>query len=421
MAIQKSNIFSAVQLKIAVILLCAVCFLTCTGKDPKRIVVWHSFRPQETRLMQQLLADFEARHPEWTFTELYYQNETARTNYLISALGGSGPALFWGANDNIGPFVEMEIIRPLEDILEPAFLDSFLTDPFKANTWLDGHLYQVADRVGNHLHLVYNKTLVKNPPQTWDELIEMGKKLSRDEDGDGQMDRYALVWNYIEPYFFVPFVGAFDGWIVDENYQPTLNTDAVVKASQFIYDLADKHRIIPQECDYEVATALFKDGYAAMIINGPWSWASYLENNIDIGIARIPKMDQTGLWPTPAVSPLGYSLNVNLKGERLEMAVELLKYLTSPQVELEFTRISATIPSRVEAYRDPLVQDNPLVSASLDQLLVGRIMPPVTEMRWIWDAMRPPYQGIFTGHYTPQQAAVEMQKLAEKLYKENRE
>ncbi|OPZ81077.1 MAG: hypothetical protein BWY77_00804 [bacterium ADurb.Bin431] len=48
-------------------------------------------------------------------------------------------------------------------------------------------------------------------------------------------------------------------------------------------------------------------------------------------------------------------------------------------------------------------------------------MPPVTEMRWIWDAMRPSYQGIFTGRVTPEQAAREMQALALKLIKENRE
>jgi maltose-binding protein MalE len=48
-------------------------------------------------------------------------------------------------------------------------------------------------------------------------------------------------------------------------------------------------------------------------------------------------------------------------------------------------------------------------------------MPPVTEMRWIWDAMRPGYQAIFRGARTPEQAASDMQALAEKLIRENRE
>ena len=53
-------------------------------------------------------------------------------------------------------------------------------------------------------------------------------------------------------------------------------------------------------------------------------------------------------------------------------------------------------------------------------MMVGKPMPVITELRWIWDAMRPGYQGIFTGRYTPKQAAVEMQNLAEKLIRENR-
>jgi maltose-binding protein MalE len=401
-------------------LLCFSLF-TCSGKNPRTIVVWHSLRPVDRVVLRESLDDFARRYPGWKFSELFYAPEEARTNFIISALGGSGPALFWGANDNIGPFVEMQVIAPLEDLLAPTFLDSFITDPLIANTWMDGHLYQIADRVGNHLHLVYNRALIREPPGSMAELIEMGGELTRDTDGDGTADRYALVWNYTEPYFAVPFIGGYGGWIIDEHNRPTLNTDAVIQAVQLISDLVDKHGIIPQECDYEIANALFKDGYAAMIINGSWSWGSYIDNGIDIGLARIPRIDETGLWPSPAVSPLGYSVNVNLREKKLDMAVKLLRYLTSSQIQLKFTRVSATIPSRTDAFEDPAVTENPMVTASLDQLLVGRVMSPVTEMRWIWDAMRPAYQSIFTGQMPPERAAPEMQALAEKLIRENRE
>ena len=378
-------------------------------------------RPVETELLRKELAIFGERHPGWQFGELYYQNETARTNFIISTLGGSGPELFWGASDNIGPFVEMKVIQPLESFVGKAFLDSFLVKPIAANTWMAGHLYQIADRVGNHLCLVYNKKFIAKPPETMSELIRIGKKLTRDENGDGKPERYALVWNYTEPFFAIPFIGGFGGWVIDDQNRPTLNTPAVVNACRFIYDLGYKHKIIPQECDYEIANALFKDGLAAMIINGSWSWGTYLENGIDIGIARIPKIDETGFWPTPMVSPLGYSLNVNASGEKLKMALELMRHLASVKVQLEFTRLSISLPSRKDGFRSPEVRNNPLVQSSMDQMLVGRLMPPVTEMRWIWDAMRPSYQAVFTGGASPEQAARDMQALALKLIKENRE
>ncbi len=378
-------------------------------------------RPLATKILQQKLEEFSQKHPGWKFAQLFYEPETARTNYIISAMGGSGPALFWGASDNIGPLVELNVIKPLEQYLDSAFLDSFITEPIAANTWFQGHLYQIADQVGNHLCLVYNKKLVPHPPKTMAELRKLGKELTKDLNGDGKPDRYALAWNYTEPFFAVPFIYGYGGRILDENNQPTLNTKATIQAAQLIYDLANKDRIIPLECDYEVSNALFLDGYAAMIINGPWSWGTYIENGIDIGITRIPQIDETGLWPSPMVSPLGYSVNINLEGEKLMVALELLKFLTSAEVELQFTQALGTIPSRKQALFDPSVMQNDLIRSSIYQLEVGTLMPVVTELRWIWDAMRPSYQSIFTGQIKPDQAALAMQQLAERLITENRE
>ncbi len=383
-------------------------------------MIWHSMRPFGTKILQQKLVEFSKRYPGWRFSQIFYEPETARTNYIISAMGGSGPALLWGASDNIGPLVELGVIMPLEDWFDAAFLDSFITEPIVANTWFRGHLYQIADQVGNHLCLVYNKALIATPPQTMRELRAVGKKLTRDLNGDGKPDRYALAWNYTEPFFAVPFIHGFGGRILDDQNQPQLNTAATIQAAQLIYELAHRDRIIPQECDYEVANALFIDGYSAMIINGPWSWGTYLENGIDIGISRIPQIEATGHWPSPMVSPLGYSVNINLKNEQLQVALELVKFLTSPEVELEFTRAMGTIPSRKEAFADSLIRHNEIIQNSIDQLAVGTLMPVVTELRWVWDAMRPAYQSIFTGRLTPEQAAAEMQSLAEKLIRENR-
>jgi len=378
-------------------------------------------RPVERVLLDSLLHKFSTSFPQYDFRQLFYAPEEARTNFIISSLAGKGPAILHGASDNMGPLVELGIIRPLEDLFDKTYLQGFITKPIAANTWLKGHLYQIADRVGNHLCLVYNKDLVPKPPQTMSELIRMGKTLTHDDNGDGRPDHYALAWNYTEPFFVIPFIGGYGGWIFDKHFNPTLNTPATVKAAQLIYDLANKYKIIPKECDYEVANALFKDGLSAMIINGPWSWGTYIKAGMHIGLARIPKIDETGKWPTPLVSPMGFSINKNVKGKKLKVVVALIKYLTRPQAELRFSKIGASIPSVKAAFKDSLVTNDPLIRASIDQMSVGRLMPVVTEMRWIFDAMRPAYQSIFTGRLTPKQAAAQMQALAEKLIKENRE
>ena len=118
---------------------------------------------------------------------------------------------------------------------------------------------------------------------------------------------------------------------------------------------------------------------------------------------------------------MGYCFNVNLSGERLKMTVSLVKYLTSPRIQTEFAVKFNIIPSRIESLNDTSLTGNVLFQQALDQMMVGRPMPVFTEMRWIWDAMRPAYQGIFTNQISPRQAAIQMQELALKLIKENRE
>jgi len=395
------------------ILLMAV-FAAC-GPSKEKIMVWSSLRPVERTLLDSLLQEFGRSHPAYDFRQLFYAPEEARVNFIIAALAGKGPALLHSANDNIGPFVELDIIHPLEDKFKQEFLDGFLQQPVQANSRFKGHLWQIADRVGNHLGLVYNKALLKKPPQTINELIALKESF------EGTRVQYVLAWNYTEPFFAVPFIGGYGGWVFDENFNPTLNTEPVRKAAQLIYDLVNRYKVIPKECDYEIANALFKDGLTPMIINGPWSWGTYLAAGIDIGLARVPKIDETGLWPTPLVSPMGYTVNKNLKDDKLRVTIELIKWLTSVENQLRFTRLAGTIPSRIDAYANELVQGDSLLQNAIDQLMVGKPMPVVTKMRWIWDAMRPAYQGIFTGQVTAAQAAEQMQVLAEKLIRENTE
>lgn len=347
--------------------------------------------------------------------QVYYEPEELRSNYQIATLGGSGPDLVYGPGDQVGPFSEMGLIAPLERQLSPDVVDAFLPEGL---VWRHGRLYQLSDQIGNHLHLVYNKALVHQPPRDTDEMIEIAKGLTRDENGDGRMDYYGLAWNFEEPFFFVPFLGGFGGWVMDENARPTLDTPATVAAFRFMYDLKFTHRVLPPESDYDTADALFKEGRAAMIINGPWSWASYLNNRIDMGLALIPKVSATGLWATPMVSTQGYSVNVNLQGERLQRALDLMVFLTSRDAQLAYARSMKTIPSRLDAMDDPAVLGDEMIRLSSEQARVGRPMPVDPELRAIWDTLRPNYQSVLNGTKTPEQAARDAQQAAEKAIAE---
>ena len=70
-----------------------------------------------------------------------------------------------------------------------------------------------------------------------------------------------------------------------------------------------------------------------MIINGDWSLGDY-EGIVNYGLVRIPRVSETGLWPSPMVSTKGYSINVNTEGEKLRITKDLIRYLTSDEVQI---------------------------------------------------------------------------------------
>jgi len=386
--------------------------------DRIRLTIWHQDRIDIRRILQRQLGRFMEIHPEVRVEELFKETEELRSGFIIAALAGQGPEIVYGPSDQVGLFEVMDIILPLEPLLDSAWLSQY--DP-RALTWYRGHLYQVADKLGNHLTLVYNKALVRRPPTTDKELIEVCSKLTVDLNGDGKTDRYGLTWNYTEPFFFIPFMTGFGGWIMDDQGRPTLDNPGTVGGLKFIKDLRDVYGVIPNEADYNIADILFKDGNAGMIINGDWSWAGYLNAGLDIGVAPLPKITSTGLWCETMVSPKGFSLNVNIDEEKLHWSLELIRYLMAPENQAESMRELFTMPTHNEVRTSAFLRENDILRNSQIQIDHGRPMPVVPELRAIWDAMRPSYQATLAGTISPEAAARDMQALALRRIREMNE
>jgi maltose-binding protein MalE len=382
----------------------------CGGKEGETVVtLWEQMDPEEREIQAEHLRRVMEEIPGLRIQVSHYSTEDLRTQFQTAALGGGGPDLVFGPSDQVGPFSVMGIIHPLDGLVDPGFLGRFRPEALDT---LDGHVWALPDQLGNHLMLVWNRDLLERAPETWSELIEMARGVMTDEDGDGKPDRYGLVFNVMEPFWTIPFLTAFGGWVMDAQQRPTLDTPAMVKALRFLRDLRERHGIMPRESDYELADTMFKEGRAAMILNGPWSWEGYRKAGIRIGLARIPRMDETGLWAAPMVSSKGYSINKRVQGERLQLVLRILEALTRPEFQLDFSTRLGTLPTRKEAYESPRLRDDSVLQASLSQIQVGRRMPVVPEMRAIWDVMRPAVQSVWNGTMSPEEAARWMQEQA---------
>ena len=371
-----------------------------------KLVIWEQMDPEERARLDLNLQAFKAAHPQVEIEHVPYDVEQLRTQFQTAASAGIGPDLIFGPSDQVGPLSLLKLILPLDETLPAGFFDRFI--PAALDT-LEGHVWAAPDQVGNHLVFLYDRKLVPVPPRTSGEFIAIAKRLTTKAAGD-KPGVYGFAMNTTEPYWLMPFLTAYGGWIMDANRVPTLDTPAMVKALTFLRGLASEG-IMPRESDYQIAETLFKEKQAAMVVNGPWSWSGYRKAGVDLGIAPIFMIDGAD-WARPMTASKGYSINVNVSKEKLPLVIELVTFLTSTESQVRSVRELGILPSAAAAYKDPSVAADPTLRASQEAFELGRRMPVVPEMRVLWDVMRPELQAVMNGAKTPEDAARAMQETA---------
>jgi len=355
------------------------------------------------QFVQSLVDAYTEIHPNVTFELVNKDVETLREDFLTAGLAGAMPDLLWTVNDHAGPFTDAGLIMSVDDLFD---LDMYVESALAA-AQLDGKTWGVPISNGNHLMLLYNKGLIESAPATTDELIAAGQELTTS-------DQYGLVYNQTEPFWLVPWLGGFGGKVfADDGKTPTLNTDAMIETLQFLYDIKYTSPIVPAESDYDGADALFKEGKAAMIINGDWSLGGYREVlGDDLGVARIPEV-VGGEWPHPYTSGVYFMIPDGIEGAKLEAIVDFIHFVTSANNQALMVAKLNRLPALEAALDDPLITNDPLLKGSADQMVVGAPMPTVTEMRCNWDGMKPEMQAVLADTKTPEDAAAAMQTAAE--------
>ncbi|PTV94257.1 carbohydrate ABC transporter substrate-binding protein (CUT1 family) [Halanaerobium saccharolyticum] len=371
----------------------------------------------DTEILDPLIERFERKYTNVTVERTHAGSvEDLRQNTQTAYMGGQGPDLVLSPFDHIGPFSIMGLAQPLDELMSQDMKDKYI-DAALPGMSLHGETYGVPVTMGNHLMLMYNKNIVDEAPETWSELIEVAKANTVDEDGDGLVDKYGLAYNLNEPFWWAAFHGGFDGWVFDEEYNPTLNTEATVDALQFVYDLKFEHEIVPKESDYDLMDSLFKEGNVAFIINGDWSIEGYKNaENIDLGVAPIPRFEKTGKYGQPMTSGKGFIMLTELPEQKQIAAIKFIDFMTSTAAQ-ELYVDNNFLPSNDQAYGLPQIQNDPVMKGSAEQLRNGKAMPVVPEMRGVWDAVRPALQSVMSDDLTPEAAAEQMQKEAEENIK----
>lgn len=383
--------------------------LVCIASAKVNLILWTKEGEEALDWNKSLIEEFMKANPNITIELVKKLNvEVLREDFLTASLAGAAPDILWTVSDHAGPFVAAGIVEAVDNFFDlNMYVDSAM-DAVK----LEGKYWGIPISNGNQLMLLYNKKLIAEAPKDTDELFAVGKKLTTG-------GNYALVWNQTEPFWLVPWLGGFKGKVfAEDGVTPTLNTPEMVATLKFLHDMKFDAKIVPLECDYDGADTLFKEGKAAMIINGDWSISGYVSAlGDDLGVARIPKVSATGEWPKPYTSGVYFMLTEGISGDKLKAAQDFIGFVSSEEKQLEMVKLLNRLPAVKEALEDPLITENPILKGSADQMVVGTPMPTVLEMRCNWDSMKPEMLAVLADTKSPEDAVKLMQSSAESCIK----
>jgi len=372
--------------------------------EPTTIAFWEQEGDEVDVFIDGLIADFQAKYPNVTVERTHYANEDLRDQFQTASLAEAAPEVVRVPNDFAGPFSALDIVAPVDQLFDAEFLSQFF-DGALGPAKVGGILWGVPDNYGNHLMLLYNKDLIAEPPATFEDLIAKAKELTS---GDIQ----GFAYNLNEPFWGAGFYGAFGGWPLDDKDQPQFDNPAFVNYLTFVKSLKDDG-VVPQECDYGCADTLFKEGKAAMIINGDWSLGDYKTALGDkLGTAPVPPINGKPYTEMTAGKYWMVSKAVLADANKKAAVQAFIAYMTSADVQKKWLDEQNRLPSNKEIAKDPKIASDPVLAGSMAALANGRGMPAAPQMRCAWDAWRPNLEGVMAGTIKPEDAAKAAQAAA---------
>jgi arabinogalactan oligomer / maltooligosaccharide transport system substrate-binding protein len=368
------------------------------------ITIWHQWAANYFDAKQAIFADYVKAHPDVKINLLNVSDIDKKMQNAVPA--GAGPDIAAWVDDHIGQNALLGVIDPIDGIagVDKAFLDStYLPVASQAVTY-DGKIYALPETVET-LSIIYNKKLITEDklPKNTTELLANMKSYNAANPG-----KYYAVWNAkSDAYFNAWLMYGAGGQYVDEKGAVGLNSTAGVATASYVQSLAD---VLPKDVSYDVADALFKDGKAAMIINGPWYIEGLTKANMDFGMAKLPAIDFGSKGPArPFVGVKCLMLAHGSKNQAV--AVDIMKYYTAHEQETKMVKATGEVPANKAAGAD--VASNPVVTAFNTQALDGVPLPNTPFMNALWDPAGKAFTAAFSTKDDPKKIMDEAQKAAE--------
>ncbi len=336
--------------------------------DKVELTILHWGSPEETDIVQELVAAYEAENPNVKVQRLHATDYDAKLKTMLAA--GTPPDLFYLRYDDTPAFAQSGLLLPVEDRVEPAWLELFfpkLLDAFR-EPGPDGvrRLYGVPKDFTTILMYVnldlFEAADVDVPYDgwTWDQYRETLATIAEHGASDDPSQRVYggllktwpmmlrnLVWN---------FGGEFFGGDDARDFVNLRLTDpATVEAFEMVRTLRfDDGSVYNATGISESEDDLFRRGRIATA--GPlgrWLVPRYRKiDDFDWDVVPLPH--KQGVPPSSCIATVAWAISAD--SEHPDEATELMKFLCGEEGQIMGAQLGLALPSmRHVAYSDTFV------------------------------------------------------------------
>ncbi len=371
------------------------------------LTYWPAPNQQEVQLADSLVRKWNRLHPTIRVRMQPIPVSQSTEEVLLAAIAGkTTPDIC----SNIWPGALHEYTRAGGLIALDQFpdFDSVISSRTSRELLLsfrsdDGHVYQIPWKT-NPVMMFFNKRLlreagIQNVPRTFSEYLAAGMRVTRDRDGDGQIDVWMgerdirpIWWQRL--FDFYPFyIAASHGRTLFHRGVVSFQNRAAEQVMAF-FQACYSMRLYPR--------TFFQGGDPFLLekkathFSGPWEIAAIekFAPHMDYGIAPLPVPDDHD-GPVYTYGDFkNIALFANTKHPR--EAWEFAKFLVQAEHDALLLEICNQIPVRSDLMENPLFGEyfarRPIMRAFAQQLRFTRGVDAVPDLKEILDAISQEYE-----------------------------
>lgn len=255
-------------------------------------------------------------------------------------------------------------------------------------------------RAAETMALYYNKSLVKEAPKSFDDVLEFSKTFTNKD-----QNKYGIMWEAGNMYFNYPFIASAGGYLFGNNgTDPNdigLANDGAIEGLKVFQSLKAALPINTGDINPDIKRSLFGSGDVAMDINGPWELAGY----------KAALGDNLGLAPYPTVAG---KTAITFSGIKVWVVNSFTKYpnaaklfanfASNKDAQLLLNEKVGAVPTNLEALESDQIKNDPYVSAFAEQAKNSQPMPSIPEMSNVWAPVNAALPEIWNNNADPKTA-----------------